>query len=223
MYTVVYISRAGWTNKVNSGLLNGMVIKRSSQARRRAGASPPAAARNAAATRAAILAAAKFHFSRESYDQAGLREIATRAGVNVALVSRYFGSKEQLFLEAFTDDFHLDEFVHGDRSTLGERFVRHILQRPLDNGRNDALLILFRSASNEKAVPVVRDALRSRLIEPLAAWLGGADAQQRAGLIAAHLLGLSTLRVVLQCGPLNTANVEMTVRIEAPILQALIG
>jgi AcrR family transcriptional regulator len=142
--------------------------------------------------------------------------------VNVALVSRYFGSKEQLFLEAFTDDFHLDEFVRGDRATLGERFVRHVLQKPLDQGRNDALLILFRSASNEKAVPVIRDALRSRFIEPLAAWLGGDDARQRAGLITAHLLGLSTLRVVLQCGPHNAANVEKTVWIEAPILQALV-
>ena len=200
-----------------------MDTKRSSQARRGAGAAPAAPTRNAAATRATILAAAKFHFSRESYDQAGLREIAARARVNVALVSRYFGSKERLFLEAFTDDFHLDEFVHGDRATLGERFVRHILQRPLDHGRNAALLMLFRSASNEKAVPVIRDALRSRFIEPLAAWLGGEDARQRAGLITAHLLGLSTLRVVLQCGPLNTANVEKTVSIEAPILQALIG
>lgn len=205
-----------------------MDTKRSSQVKRRASgrgratASPPAPTRNAAATRAAILAAAKFHFSRESYDQAGLREIATRARVNVALVNRYFGSKEQLFLEAFTDDFHLDEFVRGDRSTLGERFVRHILQRPLDNGRNDALLMLFRSASNEKAVPVIRDALRSRFIEPLAAWLGGEDARQRAGLITAHLLGLSTLRVVLQCGPLDTANIETTVRIQAPIVQALV-
>ena len=205
-----------------------MDTKRSGQGKRRAGAAgrtaaaPAAPTRNAVATRAAILAAAKLHFSRESYDQAGLREIATRAGVNVALVSRYFGSKEQLFLEAFTDDFHLDEFVHGDRATLGERFVRHILQRPLDHGRNDALLILFRSASNEKAVPVIRDALTSRFIEPLAAWLGGEDARQRAGLIAAHLLGLSTLRVVLQCGPLNAANVEKTVGIEAPILQALV-
>ena len=205
-----------------------MDTKRSSQGKRRAApagrttAAPVAPTRNAAATRAAILAAAKCRFSSESYDQAGLREIAARACVNVALVNRYFGSKEQLFLEAFTDDFHLDEFVRGDRATLGERLLRHILQRPLDHDRNDALLMLFRSASNEKAVPMIRDALRSRFIEPLAAWLGGKDAQQRAGLIAAHLLGLSTLRVVLQCGSLDAANVEKTVRIEAPILQALV-
>src|SRR6267142_6597128 len=124
--------------------------------------------RNAEATKAAILAAAKYCFSRESYDETGLRKIAKRTRVNVALVSRYFGSKHQLFLEAFAD-FNLDEFLLGDRATLGERFVRHALLKPFENDSNHTLLMLFRSASNEKAVPVIREALRSRFMEPLAA------------------------------------------------------
>ncbi len=183
---------------------------------------PASSTRNAATTKAAILAAAKFYFTRKSYDQAGLREIAAHARANVALVSRYFGSKEQLFSEAFTDEFHLEEFVRGDRATLGERLVRHVLQRPFEHDRNDALLMLFRSASNEKAVPVIRDALRLHFIVPLAAWLDGKDAEQRATAIVAHLLGLSTLRVVLQCRPLDVTNVEKTVRIGASVLQKLI-
>ena len=51
----------------------------------------PSRARNAAATRAAILQAARRRFAREGYDQTGLREVAADAGVDAALISRYFG------------------------------------------------------------------------------------------------------------------------------------
>src|SRR3546814_12999364 len=60
--------------------------------------------RDAAATRAAILAAARERFLRESYDSVGLREIAGDAGVDVALISRYFGGKEGLFREVVAVD-----------------------------------------------------------------------------------------------------------------------
>src|SRR3569623_1531973 len=60
--------------------------------------------RNAAATRQAILDSARRHFAREGYDNVGLREIAGDAGVDPALVCRYFGGKEQLLREAVRGD-----------------------------------------------------------------------------------------------------------------------
>ena len=57
---------------------------------------PPA--RNAAATQERLLACARRRFLQESYDNVGLREIAGDAGVDVALIARYFGSKEELQL-----------------------------------------------------------------------------------------------------------------------------
>src|SRR5215471_16584536 len=66
---------------------------------------PPARPRrrNAAATRAAILASARKSFARAGYDGAGVREIASGAGVTAMLVNRYFGSKERLFAEVAAD------------------------------------------------------------------------------------------------------------------------
>src|SRR5437868_7385898 len=55
--------------------------------------------RNAAETRAALLAAARIRFARDGYEATNLRDIAADVGVNVALISRYFGSKEGLFFE----------------------------------------------------------------------------------------------------------------------------
>ena len=51
-------------------------------------------------TRTAILTAARAQFTETGFDGTGLRVIAGRAGVNVALISRYFGSKDGLFLAA---------------------------------------------------------------------------------------------------------------------------
>src|SRR3978361_527894 len=59
--------------------------------------------RNAAATRDAILVSACEAFARSGYDGAGVREIASGAGVTAMLVNRYFGSKEKLFAEVLAD------------------------------------------------------------------------------------------------------------------------
>jgi len=58
------------------------------------------AAQPARDTRERILEAAIRQFSRRSYEQTGLRDIATDVGVDVAYVHRCFGSKENLFAEA---------------------------------------------------------------------------------------------------------------------------
>ena len=57
----------------------------------------PPRKRDAAATRAGILEAAKGQFARLGYDRTGLRDIAAEAGVDAALINRYFGGKEGLF------------------------------------------------------------------------------------------------------------------------------
>src|SRR6185312_9822540 len=60
--------------------------------------------RNAEETRAALLAAARLRFARDGYEATNLRDIAADAGVNVALIPRYFGSKEGLFQAAVAFD-----------------------------------------------------------------------------------------------------------------------
>ena len=56
-------------------------------------------AKGKSATRAAILDAAKELFAAKGFDAATVRDICTAAGANIALVSRYFGSKGELYAE----------------------------------------------------------------------------------------------------------------------------
>ena len=56
-------------------------------------------AKGKTATRAAILEAAKKIFAAKGFDAATVRDICTEAGANIALVSRYFGSKSGLYAE----------------------------------------------------------------------------------------------------------------------------
>ena len=53
--------------------------------------------RDGVETREALLAAAAAEFAEKGYELASAREICRRAGVNSALLSRYFGSKEAMY------------------------------------------------------------------------------------------------------------------------------
>ena len=57
--------------------------------------------RNAAQTRLRILKNAEKLFSRYPYELVSLRRVADMSGVNVALISRYYGSKKDLFRAVF--------------------------------------------------------------------------------------------------------------------------
>src|SRR5580692_10998851 len=89
--------------------------------------------RDAEATRAAILEAAKAQFAVLGYDCAVLRDIAREAGVDVALVKRYFGGKEALFLEALKASFGANGIREWDRATFARQIATSLADSPHAN------------------------------------------------------------------------------------------
>jgi AcrR family transcriptional regulator len=175
--------------------------------------------RGAKATRAAILGAARARFTREGYDRVRLGDVAEDATVNAALVVRYFGSKEGLFAEAVASSGgeELEQVLSEELSGLGWGLARYVVASKEDF---DPLLAMLRSASDETAARMLREALDEGFVRPLAARMDGADAELRAGMVAAELLGVMVAREVVRSGALSEAGPERLVAHLAPILQA---
>src|SRR3546814_4717843 len=108
--------------------------------------------RDATATRAAILTAARDRFLRDSYDSVGLRDIANGAGVDVALIGRYFGGKEGLFREVVMDEKHPKLFREPtDIGDLPAFLAQLVIEDEADDRehRMEKFVIMLRSRSEE--------------------------------------------------------------------------
>lgn len=160
--------------------------------------------RSASLTRQRILKAALARFTEVSYEEVGLRDIARDVGVDVALVHRSFGSKDQLFAEAFRAAARSERLLSSTKTELGAALARNIFERGDDAtpGNADALQIFVHSLSSPRAKQVLRSFIVKDFIAPLAARLDD-RAPERAALITACLVGISILRNVLQVKPLR--------------------
>ena len=85
----------------------------------------------------------------------------------------------------------------------------------------DPLLLILRSVTNPDALTLLRDRLDRRTMEPLASWLGGRDAEIRAGLVVATLMGFAILRKVLRSRVFKAGEEARTMARLAPLLQSL--
>ena len=157
-------------------------------------------ARNAGDTRARILAAARVRFSRQAYENVGTRDIAADAGVDAALVNRYFGSKEKLFDEAIEDAFAIKDHFDGlDMTRFGELITTMVIDGSAERRAAgfDALGVLLRSSGSPATHERVSRRFHVDFVLPLARLLRGRDAELRAALIASHLIGLATMKHAL--------------------------
>lgn len=153
-------------------------------------------ARNAAATRAAILAAARARFAEEGYDVASIRGIAAEAGIDPALVLRYFGSKEELLAAVLAESSSVRDLLEGPREEFGARAARMLLLDPVEDHKLAVLQIILRSASSPRAGPLIQRNTQERFYEPMEAWLGGADAPIRARAVGAIIMGAAMSRAI---------------------------
>jgi AcrR family transcriptional regulator len=161
--------------------------------------------RDAAATKAALLDAARELFIERGFDRTTVRDIATRAGANQALLFRYFGSKEALFRTAMTSQSQ--EFL---ADTPPEQVVGRALARMLApdalRAKDNPIYALLRSSVHEQAEPMFHDELGMRYREVLDTLTDAQDADLRADLVLAWLLGIGLIRSGLDRRPLTDAD-----------------
>ncbi len=172
-------------------------------------------------TKAAILAAARDRFGTAGFQAATIRAIAADAGVDPAMVMRYYGSKDKLFAAAAEFDLRFPDFAATDRTRVGRSLVRHFLERWEGD---EALVILLRSsATNSEAAQRMQE-IFSAQIQPLAAtFVPTEESGVRAGLIATQILGMALCRFVLRLPPVVDMTCDEIVEWLGPTIQRYLG
>jgi len=167
----------------------------------------PPRRRDAARTRQALLDAARRRFARDGYAATTVRDIADDAGVNVALISRYFASKEGLFEECLSS---AGETLHRGEAVPFDRVAAVIAEQVAGLADGDVpsqLDLLLRSSGDERADELRLGVLRTST-ERLAAAAGPQGDDSRllpAQVVLAAAIGMALLRSTTKLEPLASA------------------
>lgn len=180
-------------------------------------------------SRERIIAAAVDEFGEHGYDGSTIRSIASRAGVDSALVHHYFGTKADLFAEAvgipLRPDIDVPGILDGPREEVGERLVRYVLEAfEQPEVRRRGVMLMRTAIGSRLTTPLLAGFLSRELIGRIAKRLGVEDAELRATLVASQIAGLLLTRYVLKLGPIAAAPVdELVARIGPTVQRYLFG
>ncbi|CAM4090574.1 HTH-type transcriptional repressor AcnR [Mycobacterium basiliense] len=176
-------------------------------------------------TRTEIVTTARRLFADSGYDQTSVRDIASAAGVDPAMIRHYFGSKAELFRSTVGWPFEADALttaiVDGDRNGLSARLTRVFFEaweRP--ESRAPLMAILRGAATHEESTVLVREFFGGQMYPRLAKALKGSDSELRIDLAMAQLLGIAYLRHVLRVEPIASTPLDELVARVTPVISA---
>ncbi|WP_437938983.1 TetR family transcriptional regulator [Sorangium sp. So ce341] len=154
--------------------------------------------RDREATRARLLEAARLRFAREGYDATSVRDIAADTGVDASLIFRYFGSKKRLFDEATAAPEIPRDLLDGPEEELVARMLRAVVFADWTKyGGEHPLVAMLRSSAHEDTRQRIRREVCDTYVRALADLAQGDDAELRAELLSAWLVGIGILRSVV--------------------------
>jgi AcrR family transcriptional regulator len=169
--------------------------------------------RDADGTRQRLLQSARQHFALDGYAATTVRDIATEAGVNVALINRYFTSKEGLF-EACLDRTVKELDDRDTEASTVDQIVNVMIEQMLDTSTTDRpllLLLLLRSTGEPEVDEIRRRTLRdfSERMARAAGWSPDDPRTEelilRAQVVLATAFGMLLLRASTALEPLRSA------------------
>lgn len=171
------------------------------------------------ASRQALLAAAGPLFEERGFEAVTVRQIGERAQVDPALIVRYFGGKEGLYIAAMSES---DDTVLTDIDAIAwvERLFRRQKVRGIGPVGRGAVSATLSDAMRDS----VQRILDVRAVAPIAGPLQERDvpdAELRAALVVAMSLGVSLVRAAGTLPPLSAAAEEQVVELLAPAIDAI--
>jgi AcrR family transcriptional regulator len=170
--------------------------------------------RDAAASRRALLDAAGALFHARGYDGTTVREIGDRAGIDPALIARYFGGKEGLYLAVLAE-----EDPHADEQLDPRTFVAEVLRHWDLRGLSPVSRALGALELSDDVREQVREIVRERMLNKVA--IDGPDAALRTEILIALALGISLTRANGTLPQLSRASRARLLAALDPVVDAL--
>ncbi|QGN32740.1 TetR family transcriptional regulator [Microlunatus sp. Gsoil 973] len=168
-------------------------------------------------TRQRIAEAAARLFGERGFDRTSVRDIASTAGVDPALVLHYFGNKRALFGDVMGEPGDGADLAIDDAAD----FVLNSLTAKLDERATGALAQLRSMLTNEDAREHARAEL-TNLARLLSEALPGEDRDARAHLLLATNLGVAIARELLQVEPLTDRSPADVAALLRPAVEGLV-
>ena len=173
---------------------------------------------------ATILQAAREQFADAGFERTTIRSVAAAAAVDPALVMQHFGSKEGLFAAVGRQEHSHTQVLQAALADVPQAALDDLFDDFEDPASRAGALALLRSClTHQGAADVLRDDVMCDIHEAVAGRIGGPDADLRASLLGATMIGLSISRYLLQLPTLSTADRADVERVLLPVLRALVS
>jgi AcrR family transcriptional regulator len=151
--------------------------------------------RDSAATQQALLDAARDLFGMRGYDETTLRDIGERAGVDAALIARYFGNKAALYIAVLASESMQYRGATIDESI--DEMVELLLTRSDTKGVGPITLALLSSEIDPEIRAAAAERIQRRLVNRLAEQMREdltPEVRVRAEIAVASLIGIIFMR-----------------------------
>src|SRR5215468_4532860 len=168
-------------------------------------------------TEARILDAAAQIFLAAGYERTTIRAVASAAGVDAGLVMHYFGSKQELFRRVI-DAAPVPE-VSGSSEQASEQILATLADR-LANEPVASLTLLRSMLTNPEAASAV-SAGAAHYQAQIAEAIPADDADLRAAIISAIILGITVSRHLIKSDELASADPAQVIRLLRPCVLSL--
>ena len=147
----------------------------------------PRRTRDSIATRKGLIEAARELFEEKGFSGATVRAIGERAKVDPALIARYFGNKEGLYIATLAD-----ESTEAGARYAGldpEQVVSRLFARWDERGRTPVARAMAAAELDQQVLEQIHSLVAFRLREPLAEGLAEAGAAGQTDLKGEILIG----------------------------------
>ena len=177
----------------------------------------PSRAEQRRRTEARILAAASRLFVERGYERTTIRAIAGAAGVDGGLVMHYFGSKQGLFQRV--TQAPPEPELSGSAEQVTEQILAQLAES-LTSEPVHSLALLRSMLTHPEASQALREGA-ARFQAQISRAIPADDADVRAALVGAVMLGVIVSRHLLNSGELTAASPQQVIDLLRPCLRSL--